>query len=153
VSQYSLFKFAIMEPEVLLHRNLEDELIFASSRSSGPGGQNVNKVSTKVELRFNVIKSMKLSDSEKQLISEKLRKKINRDGELILISQSERSQLKNKKKVIEKFYILLLKALTIRSKRIPTAPTGSSREKRLEGKRRRSVVKRSRRDSEDSSTE
>ena len=142
-----------MEPEVLAYRNLEDELIFTSSRSSGPGGQNVNKVSTKVELRFNVIKSMRLSDSEKELVSEKLRKKINRDGELILISQSERSQLKNKKKVIEKFYILLSKALSVRSKRIPTKPTGSSKEKRLEGKRRRSVVKRYRRDSEGSSAE
>jgi ribosome-associated protein len=140
-----------MEPEVLMYRNLEDELIITSSRSSGPGGQNVNKVSTKVELRFNVIKSMKLSDSEKQLISEKLRKKINHDGELILISQSERSQLKNKKKVIEKFYILLSKVLTIRPKRIPTARTGSSKEKRLEGKRRRATVKRYRRDSEGSS--
>ena len=142
-----------MEPEVLAYRNLEDELIFTSSRSSGPGGQNVNKVSTKVELRFNVIKSMRLSDSEKELVYEKLRKKINRDGELILISQSERSQLKNKKKVIEKFYILLSKALSVRSKRIPTKPTGSSKEKRLEGKRRRSVVKRYRRDSEGSSAE
>jgi ribosome-associated protein len=142
-----------MEPEDLINRNLEDEVIFTSSRSSGPGGQNVNKVSTKVELRFNVIKSMRLSDSEKQLISEKLGKKINRDGEMILISQSERSQLKNKKKIIEKFYILLSKALTIRTKRIPTAPTGSSKERRLEGKRKRSVIKRFRRDSEASSAE
>jgi ribosome-associated protein len=142
-----------MKPEDLADRKLDEELIFTTSRSSGPGGQNVNKVSTKVELRFNVIRSLRLSYSEKQLISEKLRKKINRHGELIMISQSQRSQLKNKKKVIEKFYNLLSKALTIRSVRIPTKPTGSSQQKRLEGKRMRSIIKRSRRDSEALSTE
>jgi ribosome-associated protein len=142
-----------MEPEALVQRKLDDEFIFSNSRSSGPGGQNINKVSTKVELRFNIIKSKSLSESEKLLISEKLRNKINRDGELIVVSQSERSQYKNKKKVIEKFYILLSKALTLKTKRIPTAPTGSSKEKRLEGKKRRSVIKRSRRDSETSAME
>jgi ribosome-associated protein len=142
-----------MSPEALVERNLGDELIFATSRSSGPGGQNVNKVSTKVELRFNVIKSMKLSDTEKLVIAEKLKKKINHDGELILTSQSERSQLKNKKKVVEKFYNLLSKALTIKSVRKPTTPTVSSRLKRLEEKRKRSVIKRSRRGSDTSSDE
>ena len=142
-----------MSPEALVDRNVGDELIFATSRSSGPGGQNVNKVSTKVELRFNVIKSMKLSDTEKLVIAEKLKKKINHDGELILTSQSERSQLKNKKKVVEKFYNLLSKALTIKSVRKPTTPTVSSRLKRLEEKRKRSVIKRSRRGSDTSSDE
>jgi len=137
-----------MKPEVLADKNLDKELIFITSRSSGPGGQNVNKVSTKVELHFNVMKSLRLSDSEKQIISEKLRKKINHDGELIVMSQSERSQLKNKKKVIEKFYNLLSKALAIKTVRIRTKPTSGSKERRLEGKRRRSVIKRTRRDSE-----
>lgn len=132
---------------------MEEEFIFTASRSSGPGGQNVNKVSTRVELRFNVFKSLKLSEREKRIISEKLENKINRDGELIIVSQSERSQLKNKKKTIEKFYSLLSKALFIKPLRIPTRPTSGSKEKRLEVKKRRSVIKRSRRDSEAASSE
>jgi ribosome-associated protein len=142
-----------MSPEALADRNLGDEFIFATSRSSGPGGQNVNKVSTKVELRFNVIKSLRLSDTEKLIIAEKLKKKINHDGELILTAQSERSQLKNKKKVVAKFYNLLSKALTIKSVRKPTTPTVSSRLKRLEEKRKRSVIKRSRSGSDTSPEE
>lgn len=140
-----------MKPETLVERNLDEELLFITSRSSGPGGQNVNKVNTKVELHFNIMKSLRLSNREKQVISEKLRKKINRNGELILMSQTERSQLNNKKKVIKKFYLLLSKALTKKVKRIPTKPTPASKEKRIEVKKRRSEIKRSRRDSENSS--
>jgi len=142
-----------MNPGVLFDRNLDEELIFTTSRSSGPGGQNVNKVSTKVELRFNLFNSLVLTDSEKNRISEKLKNKINRDGVLIIISQSERSQLKNRKKVIEKFYALLSNALTVKVPRIPTKPSVGSKEKRLEVKKRRSVIKRSRRDSEASLNE
>jgi ribosome-associated protein len=142
-----------MNSDVLFQRNLDDELIFTTSRSSGPGGQNVNKVSTKVELRFNILKSLSLSESEKIIITAKLKKKINRAGDLIIVSQSERTQLRNKKKVIEKFYNLLSKALFIKPIRIKTKPTAGSKEKRLEVKKRRSVIKRSRRDSEASSPE
>jgi ribosome-associated protein len=142
-----------MKPEDLTERNLEEEFIFTTSRSSGPGGQNVNKVNTKVELRFNVIKSLRLSDSEKQIISEKLRKRINRIGELLIVSQSERSQIKNKKNAIGKFYNLILKALINKTIRIPTKPSGGSKEKRLEGKKRRALIKRTRSSSKTSSSE
>ena len=142
-----------MKPEALVLRKLDEELIFISSRSSGPGGQNVNKVNTKVELRFNIMKSLRLSDREKQLLTDKLKNKINRNGELILMSQSERSQLKNREKVTKKFYFLLSKALTIKSIRIPTRPTSGSKEKRLEGKKRRSEIKQARKGSESSSPE
>lgn len=114
---------------------LESELRFSAGRSSGPGGQNVNKVSTRVELRFSVSGSSVLSESQKDRIRLKLKNRINTEDELILISQVERSQLKNKEKVTELFFTLLEKALTIPKKRIKTSPTKSSKLKRLESKK------------------
>jgi ribosome-associated protein len=137
-----------MRPEELAERKLDDELVLITSRSSGPGGQNVNKVNTKVELHFNIQRSVRLSDHEKQLISVALKNKINRNGELILMSQSERSQLENKKRVIKKFYDLLSKALTVKKIRYQTRPTSGSKEKRIEEKKKRSEIKRLRKDSE-----
>jgi ribosome-associated protein len=137
-----------MRPEELAERKLDDELVLITSRSSGPGGQNVNKVNTKVELHFNIQRSVRLSDHEKQLISVELKNKINRNGELILMSQSERSQLENKKRVIKKFYDLLSKALTVKKIRYQTRPTSGSKEKRIEEKKKRSEIKRLRKDSE-----
>jgi ribosome-associated protein len=122
-------------------RNFPDEFVFQASRSGGPGGQNVNKVSTKVELRFNVANSILLNEEEKAIISHKLTNKINILGELILVSQKERSQLKNKENVIEKFYVLIQKALTPRKKRHQTKPTKASVERRLESKRVQSTIK------------
>ena len=126
---------------MLNDRDFGSELHFSASRSSGPGGQNVNKVSTKVELRFHVTSSTLLSDDEKILLIEKLVKKINSEGELTLVSQTERSQMKNKEKVIEKFYSLLTRALTPRKKRKPTKPSQASKEERLEEKRKQAEKK------------
>jgi len=117
------------------------ELIFSTSRSSGPGGQNVNKVNTKVELRFHIMNSAILNLEEKNLLHEKFANRITREGELVIVSQSERSQLKNKEAVIEKFYRLLKKALTPRKKRKTTRPPAESIEKRLEEKRIRAELK------------
>ncbi len=116
-------------------RDFSGELKFSASRSSGPGGQNVNKLSTKIELRFNIFNSLLLNDDEKEIILIKLASKINKYGELILISQTERSQLANKEKVIEKFHRIISKALTIKKIRKPTKPSKVSREKRLETKK------------------
>ncbi len=124
-----------MSEDSIRERDFSSELTFSASRSSGPGGQHVNKVSTKVELRFHVMESKLLTPEEKELILEKLAKRINQLGELVLVSQVERSQLKNKEKVIEKFYDLLTKALTLRKRRKPTKPSAASKEKRLEEKR------------------
>ncbi len=128
-------------------KDFAGELHFSASRSSGPGGQNVNKVSTKMELRFHVASSSLLSEDEKALILEKLANRINAVGELILVSQSERSQLQNKEKVIEKFIALLTRALTPRKKRKVTRPSKASREERLELKRQQSEKKERRRNS------
>jgi ribosome-associated protein len=116
-------------------RNFGNEFIFAASRSSGPGGQNVNKVSTKVELRISIPGSALLTVEEKELIRSHLKNKINDEGFLILVSQSERTQLKNKEKCIEKFYTLLRKTLAPKKKRRISRPTAAAKEKRLEEKR------------------
>ena len=126
---------------ILNERDFSNELHFSASRSRGPGGQNVNKVNTKVELRFHVASSSLLSDEEKALLLEKLVKKINAEGELILVSQTGRSQMKNKEKVIEKFYALLIRALTPRKTRKPTEPSQASKEERLETKRKQAEKK------------
>jgi ribosome-associated protein len=127
--------------EGLAQREFSREFVFSASRSSGPGGQNVNKVSTRVELRFNIAKSLLLNDDEKNILMDKLANKINSEGELILVSQSERSQLQNKEKVVEKFFLLILRALTPRKKRKATRPSRSSVEERLEIKRQQSEKK------------
>jgi ribosome-associated protein len=126
-------------------RDFSGELHYSASRSSGPGGQNVNKVSTKMELRFHVASSLVLTDEEKAIIAEKLASRINSAGELVLVSQTERSQLQNKEKVTEKFHALIIKALTPRKKRTPTRPSRASKEERLEVKRQLSEKKERRR--------
>jgi len=125
----------------MIDRNFLTELHFSASRSSGPGGQNVNKVSTRMELRFDVAGSLLLTDQEKELILEKLAARINSAGELIVVSQSERTQLQNKEKVIEKFYALITRALTPRKQRKPTRPSVASKEARLEEKRQQGEKK------------
>src|SRR4030042_1602013 len=116
-----------MSPEELRDRIPLSELIYSASRSGGPGGQNVNKVNTKVELRFNVKNSSSLTVYEKEKILIILANRINSDGELLIISQSERSQLMNRKKAEEKFFKLLASALTEKPERKATAPTGASK--------------------------
>jgi len=130
-----------MKISVLQERGILNECTFTFVRSRGPGGQNVNKVNTKVEFRFNIAQSLVLSEEEKLLIFNKLKKKINRDGEIIITSQTGRSQLQNKLLTIEKFFSLLEKAFSPDKKRIPTAPSQSSKLKRIENKRKHSEKK------------
>jgi ribosome-associated protein len=123
------------------HRNFIPELKFTASRSSGAGGQNVNKVNTKVELRFHIESSQLLSADEKAILLRKLVNRINKNGELILTEQNDRSQLKNKEKVTDRFYRLIRHALTPQKSRKATRPTWASRHRRLENKKQHSEKK------------
>jgi ribosome-associated protein len=112
------------------------ELGFKAIRSSGPGGQHVNKVSSKVEITFNVQTSKGLTDDEKQLIIEKIKSQLTKDLVLIVKCDTTRSQLKNKELAVKKLLKLLQQTLVIKKKRKPTKPTKSSIEKRLEKKKK-----------------
>ncbi|HLT82556.1 MAG TPA: alternative ribosome rescue aminoacyl-tRNA hydrolase ArfB [Cyclobacteriaceae bacterium] len=124
---------------------LSPELRFTTSRSGGPGGQHVNKVSTKVTLKFDVRNSNLLTPEEKEIIEDRLRSKLTADGVLVLSSQEKRSQLANRENVIAKFDRVMSRAFAIRKKRKATKPTKASKEKRLQEKKMRAEKKRYRR--------
>jgi ribosome-associated protein len=121
------------------------ELSFRFSRSSGPGGQHVNRSETRVELLFDLMGSPSLSERQKSRASGRLEGYLDKDGVLHLVSQSTRSQLRNREDVVERFRTLLRAALRVRRRRYPTKPTRAAREKRLEEKTRRSQTKKRRR--------
>ena len=116
-------------------RNFEKEFSFRMSRSSGKGGQHVNKVSTRVELLFNVLDSKILDEDEKTLVVKNLAAIISQEGILQIASQAFRSQIRNKENTIEKFYEKIEKALTIEKPRKKTKKPKSLNEKRLKDKK------------------
>jgi len=122
-------------------RYFESELQFQASRSGGAGGQNVNKVATKVELRFHVQQSELLTEEEKALVQEKLANRISNEGYLQVVCQTERSQLKNKELCISRFHELLRQALTRQKRRTATRPSRASVRQRLESKKRQAQKK------------
>jgi len=130
-----------MQLSIAAKEKLQNEISYSATKNSGPGGQNVNKVNTSVELRFNVSKSAFLSDIQKQIILGKVKNKINADDELIMVSRNSRSQLQNKVSVTEKFFQLLEKVLTQPKKRKKTKPTLTSRKKRMKNKKNQSEKK------------
>ena len=122
----------------------DDELVFTTSRSSGPGGQNVNKVSTRVTLLFDVEHTAALSDQQRELLHERLGGRINRAGILRVVSQRHRTQSANREAAMERFARLLTEALTEAPGRVPTKVPRRVVERRLEEKRIHSRVKQSR---------
>lgn len=126
---------------IITSAELLPELEFSTSRSSGPGGQNVNKVSTKVIIRWNLLHSTLITDEQKMVLLNKLSGQLTREGELIINSQESRSQLQNKELALEKLDALLRKALIKPKARKATKPTKSSKVKRVDNKKRHAEKK------------
>jgi len=122
----------------------EIEIRLAASRSSGPGGQNVNKVSSKVTLSFDVRESSALSPEQKQKIMGRLATRINKEGILQVVSQRTRSQELNREDVLERFSELLRRALTPRTPRVKTRVPAAEQQRRLDNKRKRGITKQTR---------
>ncbi|HEY9006419.1 alternative ribosome rescue aminoacyl-tRNA hydrolase ArfB [Ohtaekwangia sp.] len=125
--------------------SLLKELVFSTSRSSGPGGQNVNKVNTKVTLKFDVMNSAVLTPEEKELVSRKLATRMTTDGMLVIISQDKRSQLQNKEAAIAKFEKAITKAFERKKARKATKPSKGSVQERIKKKKQLSEKKQWRR--------
>ena len=125
----------------LTTRDFTKELTFSAQRSSGAGGQNVNKVNTKIELRFSVPESTILSNREKELLISRLAGKLTHKGDLIIMAETERSQLRNKEQAIKRFYNLLEWGLRPVKKRIPTKPSKASKKRRLDAKKKQAEKK------------
>src|SRR5216683_6927912 len=123
------------------------ELQWSFVRSGGPGGQNVNKVASKAVLRWNLAASASLPDHVKARFRAQQRNRITADGDLIVTSQRYRDQERNKEDCLEKLRHMILQATLIPKPRKPSKPGRAARERRLQVKRRRSDVKKSRRHS------
>ncbi len=119
----------------------DGELRFSYSRSSGPGGQNVNKVETRVTLSFDVARSPTLTEEQRSRLREVLGNRITGDGVLMLSSQRSRSRAANQRDTLARFVELVAAALVPDAPRVPTRIPRRARKRRLESKRRRSRVK------------
>ncbi|MCC8423874.1 alternative ribosome rescue aminoacyl-tRNA hydrolase ArfB [Mucilaginibacter sp. UR6-11] len=123
---------------------LQKETFYKTSRSGGKGGQNVNKVSSKVELLFSVDNSALFTDDEKQLLNEKLQNRLNKDGYVQVICDEERSQYLNKEKALERLTALLTRSLQVQKPRKATRPGKKAKAERLDNKKMLSAKKESR---------
>jgi ribosome-associated protein len=119
----------------------ESEIQFRFSRSGGPGGQHVNKASTRVELLFDVAGSQSINDDQRQKIVQRLKRYLGSDGFLRVVSDASRSQWQNRATALEKFVVLLQTALARRKKRVATRPPKSAGEQRSKEKQIRSRKK------------
>ena len=117
------------------------ELQFKAVRSSGAGGQHVNKVSSKVELSFDLLNSISFSDQEKEILQKNLSSRLTKSGIFQLSSGESRSQHTNKEKVIKRFFEIIEKGLIVPKKRKPTKVSKIQKQKRLENKQKQSAKK------------
>jgi len=124
--------------------DLQKETSYKASRSGGKGGQNVNKVSSKVELLFSIDNSLLFTDEEKLLLNEKLQTRFNKDGLVQVICDEERSQYLNKEKAVERLVVLLTRALHKPKVRKPTKVSKAAKAARMESKKINSVKKENR---------
>jgi len=129
-------------PEISIR---ESELKLDFIRSSGPGGQNVNKVATAVQLRFDVFRSPSLPEAVRRRLVRIAGKRVSKEGILLIDARRFRTQERNRQDVVERLVQWIRRASERPKKRIKTRPTPRSRERRLEGKRQRSETKRLRR--------
>ena len=123
----------------------ESEITLTHARSAGPGGQNVNKVATKVCLQFDVAHSPSLTDRHRTILLQALAPRINKDGILRMSSSRHRTQVANRRDVLKRFAVLIAEALKPRAVRHKTKPTRGAVERRLAEKTRRRRIKRERR--------
>jgi len=121
-------------------KDLKDEVEMTASKSSGPGGQSVNKTNSKITLKFDVENSSVLNNSQKKTISQKLKSRITKEGMLVISSDAKRTQLQNKDAVIKKLDKLLAKAFKTKKKR-KFQPPKASKKKRLKDKKHHSEKK------------
>jgi ribosome-associated protein len=119
-------------------REIDEQFV----RASGPGGQNVNKLSTAVQLRFDVRHSPSLPPEVRTRLERLAGARLTRDGVLVIIAQRHRTQGRNREDALERLLELIRQAAVVPIKRRPTKPTKGSRERRIEGKKRRSGLKR-----------
>jgi ribosome-associated protein len=118
-------------------REVEESFI----RSSGPGGQNVNKLATAVQLRFDVRRSPSLPEGVRERLERLAGKRLTRDGVIVITAQRHRTQERNRQDALDRLLELIRQAAIVPVRRRPTRPTMGSRKRRLEGKRRRSAIK------------
>jgi ribosome-associated protein len=130
-----------MQSRIPQSTDVFSELTFTTARSSGPGGQNVNKVNSKVVLTWNVVNSSLLSPDHKEILLRKLATRLTKNGTLMLTAQDSRSQLQNKEAVLIKLDQLLRKTLTPKKVRKPTKPGKAAKRKRVDAKKRLSEKK------------
>jgi ribosome-associated protein len=124
------------------------ELAFTTSRSSGPGGQNVNKVNSKVTIKWSITDSLAITEEEKDTLLKKLEGKLTTENVLIVTSQDKRSQLENKEVAIGKLERMIAKAFEVKKKRKATKPSKSSVQKRIQSKKHHSEKKQRRQGSD-----
>jgi ribosome-associated protein len=120
---------------------IHKEIYFKTSRSSGKGGQNVNKLETRVELYFDILNSEAVDNDEKTRLLSVLQNKLSKSGVLKISAQQGRTQLINKNEALKKLFLLLKKSLHKQKKRIATKPTKASKESRINSKKKRSEKK------------
>jgi len=136
----------VVNNKIQIPRN---ELVFKASRSSGPGGQNVNKLSTKISAEVDITNCSFLTDEQKEIVLRKLAARLTKDNRLIVESQKFRSQKANRDFAVEKLTKIIENSLKKPKKRRPTKPTKTSVEKRLKSKKLKSLLKQQRRKIED----